>query len=365
MRVLHVINAFTGGGAEKLLHDTVLEQKERGTEVDVSVLSQENNYYLANVKSAGIQVYISKYQSLYNPGQIKELMKIISRGNYDIVHVHLFPALYWVAIASLFINNNFKLVYTEHSTHNRRRDKFYFRFIEGFVYRRYKRIFCISEGTELNLHQWISHTSNKTKVIPNGINLQDYTDARPYIKSDLFPDIHGDDKLIVMIARFNHQKDHETVIKSLNYLDSTFKLLLVGDGERIEEIKALANREGVDDRVVFLGFREDTPRILKTADIFVLSSHWEGFGLVVVEAMASKLPVLVTDITGLRDVVGREDMTFPYRNSQMLADKIKSILLDENKAAELVNYGLSRATEFSLHSMMNRIEEEYKGLISD
>lgn len=360
MRVLHVINAFTGGGAEKLLHDTLLRQKAQGIDANVFLLSRQNNHYLDAIKSAGIQVYISKYKSLYSPSHIKELKKVMDKGNFDVVHVHLFPALYWVAIASMFVSNKSKLVYTEHSTHNRRRDKFHFKFIEAFIYRHYKRIFCISEGTEQNLQQWVSHTSNKTQVVPNGINLRDYTDAKPYSKSDLFPGIKENDKVIVMVARFIKQKDHETLIKCLNYLDDSYKLLFVGTGKRIEDIKALSRLKGVNDKVAFLGFREDIPQILKTADIFVLSSHWEGFGLVAVEAMASGLPVLVSDVTGLRDVVGRQDMTFPQGNSKKLAEKINCIILNNEKSNELITYGLERSKQFSIESMVSQLEQEYK-----
>ncbi|WP_171046318.1 glycosyltransferase [Lentibacillus cibarius] len=359
-----MINAFTGGGAEKLLHDTVLSQKERGADVEVMVLSQQNNHYLDTVKSKGIQVYVSNSRSLHSPSQINELKKVIAKGDYDIVHVHLFPALYWVALCSLFVNKDFKLVYTEHSTHNRRRDKSYFRHIESIIYKRYQRIFCISEGTKQNLIQWIPSTDKKARIIPNGINLSDYTDAKPYDRSYLFANIKKNDKLIVMIARFDHQKDHETLIKSLSYLDDSFKLILVGDGGWTENIKLITISEGVHHRVSFLGFRKDIPQILKTADIFVLSSHWEGFGLVAVEAMASGIPVLVSDVTGLRDVVERKDMIFSQGDPEMLAKKVRSILIDEEKSPKIINYGLNRAKEFSIESMVNRLEQEYNTLIN-
>lgn len=365
MKVLHVINAFTGGGAEKLLHDTVINQKTQGTDVTVFLLSQQNNHYLDSVKTAGIKVYISKYKSIYFPGHIKELRKVMSEGGYDVVHVHLFPALYWTAIASLFNKCKLNLVYTEHSTHNRRRDKFYLKLIEPLIYRQYKRIFCISEGTEQNLHQWVPHASKKTKVVLNGIKLQDYNDSKPYSKSELFPGIEQNDKCIVMVASFSHQKDHTTLIRSLNYLDDSYKVLLVGEGEKIEDIRLLVSQEGLSDRVVFLGFRKDIPRILKTADIFVLSSHWEGFGLVSAEAMASGLPVLVSNVIGLRDVVGRKDMTFPPGDAERLAEKINYILFNEKCLTKLMNYGLRRSREFSIETMVNRLDEEYRDLLTN
>ena len=365
MRVLHVINAFTGGGAEKLLHDTVITQKKKGVDVEVCLLSQKNNHYLDAVKSKGIQVHISRYESLYSPGHIKELKKIINQGNYDIVHVHLFPSLYWGAFAKLLTNKHINFVYTEHSTHNRRRDKPYLKLIENFIYRQYARIFCISDGTEENLHEWISNTMKKTKVVPNGINLQNYTHADPYKKKDLFPGAEENDKLIVMIARFTQQKDHETLIRSLKYLDDIYKVLLVGDGERLEYIKKLTISEGVSDRVQFLGFRKDIPQILKTSDIFVLSSHWEGFGLVAAEAMASGLPVLVSDVEGLRDVVDCPDLTFPQGDSERLAEKIKNTLENTDISNEFIAYGLYRVRNFSIESMVESLINEYRRIINN
>ncbi|ADI00525.1 glycosyltransferase [Salisediminibacterium selenitireducens] len=362
MKILHVINAFSGGGAEKLLRDTVVNQHKQGNDVSVLVLSSSNNEFLEEVQSEGVKVYVSTCSSLYSLIQFMEVKKIISEEQYNIVHVHLFPAFYWTAIAKLFISKSTKFIYTEHSTHNRRRNKFYFRWIEYFMYSSYDEIFCISEGTKENLNKWVPITNKRSVVIPNGVNLIDYNEAKPYQKRDLFVDAKEIDKLIIMVARFSDQKDHSTLIKSLKYLDCTFKLLLVGEGARINDVKSLVHKEGLEDRVSFLGFRKDIPEIMKTCDIFVLSSNWEGFGLVAVEAMASGIPVLVSDVPGLREVVGRKDMLFPKGDSRLLAKQMKDLLIDE-KRNEIVEYGINRSQQYSIFSMVTQIQQRYNRLL--
>lgn len=90
----------------------------------------------------------------------------------DIVHVHLFPALYWVAMAASY-NKKIKLVYTEHSTHNRRRDKVWFEPIEYYIYSKYDRLISISQQTQDNLMEWLKAKKDDKRflVIENGVNL--------------------------------------------------------------------------------------------------------------------------------------------------------------------------------------------------
>lgn len=357
-----MINAFTGGGAEKLLHDTVILQKSYGIDVTIYLLSTDNNHYLDSVREAGVNVIISKQKSLYSPKHILKIRSIID--NYDLVHVHLFPSLYWTSLASLFLKHQSKLVLTEHSTHNRRRNNRILRPIERFIYNQYDHIFCISKATETNLHKWLPSTINKTTVVPNGIDLSEYRNAKPYKKSQLSPRLKESDKLIVMVARFDQQKDQDTLVKALGYLDKEYKLLLVGTGEREEEVKKLAKTEGVADRIIFLGFRKDVPNILKTSDLFVLSSHWEGFGLVAVEAMASGIPVLVSNVEGLREVVDNKDMTFPQGDSKRLAEKVTSTLGNKSTTRDFISYGLERCKRFSIENMVKDIINQNKYLLN-
>ena len=145
-------------------------------------------------------------------------------------------------------------------------------------------------------------------------------------------------------------------------LPSDVHLLLVGEGPLKEKNQNLAKEIGVEDRVHFLGFRNDVPRILRTVDIVVLSSHWEGFGLAAVEGMAAGKPVVASDVPGLRDIVQGAGMLFLKENSAELADKIKKLFQEEDEYNKVVKRCIARAGSLSIKRMLERYINVYKEL---
>src|SRR5690606_21035877 len=140
---------------------------------------------------------------------------------YHIIHVHLFPSLYIVAIVSIFFTKK-KLIFTEHNTHNRRRQKKYLRSIEKLIYSRYKIIICITESVKLELQKWIGRKPKKI-VIPNFIDIKDIKDKMEYSKEHL--GFKKDDILLVMVGSFSKQKDQLTILKALSLLPQLYKLI--------------------------------------------------------------------------------------------------------------------------------------------
>ena len=94
----------------------------------------------------------------------------------------------------------------------------------------------------------------------------------------------------------------------------------------------------------FLGYRADTERIYRAADVCVIPSRWEGFGLVAVEAMASGVPVVASDLPGLREVVGDAALLFPPGDAEALARQIRRLLDSPELKAECVRKGLEQCT---------------------
>lgn len=235
LKILHIINNLGSGGAEKLIEESLpILNNFQGIKADVLLLTDDKNVFDKTLKLKGIKVDVIKFHSIYNPLNILEIKKYIKKNNYDIVHAHLFPTQYWVAIASkLMFRNRPKFITTEHSTHNRRRDKFYFRFIDKYIYSSYDLIISISQKTQENLVYWLRPKANQLKkfiVIENGINIDKFRNAIPYKKEELNPSFTEETKLICMVGRFSEQKDQATLIKAMKYLPEDIHLLLVGEG---------------------------------------------------------------------------------------------------------------------------------------
>lgn len=363
MKVLHIINSLDSGGAQKLVEDiALLLNRIECMEVKVLLLSDENNVFDKKLIKEGIGVSVIPLKKLRNPLNIFHIRKYLKQENFDIVHAHLFPANYWLSITSkLLFSNKPKLVITEHSTHNRRRNQWYFKPIDKYIYSSYDKIISISDKTEENLIGWLNDKkTQKYKVIENGIYVDKFINATPYKKSDIDSGINETNKLLCMVGRFSIQKDQKTIIKAMKNLHADVHLLLIGEGELKSSSEDLANEIGVSDRVHFLGFRDDIAKILKTVDLVILSSHWEGFGLAAVEGMAAAKPVIGSNVSGLSEIIERAGVLFENENVQDLSEKIKNLLQNVDDYQAISTNCFNRAKNFDINKMVMDYIQIYK-----
>lgn len=347
MKILHVINALSTGGAERLVADLAPLQRERGHEVAVLLFQGGKTPFRKILDDAGIRVFdFGKDNSVYSPLNIFRIIPYLK--NYDLVHVHLFPAQYWVAFAKLLSFSKVRLVTTEHSTHNRRRDIRLFRGWDRLIYRQYARIAGISPEVSLALKNYLgAYVSVET--ICNGVNLEAFAEDES-AQGDEFS-VAGCDTLLVQVAGFREAKDQDTVIRALTKLPEDIHVAFVGDGVRRSVCEKLADDLGVRSRVRFLGIRADVSNVLKVADIVVMSSHWEGFGLAAVEGMAAGKPVVASDVPGLAEVVGGAGVLFPKGDEKALAQEILRLVEDKAHYAKTAEACSRRAEDFDIRKM--------------
>lgn len=362
MRVLHIIDNLAAGGGQKLIDELVpLMHKHENIHVNVLILTDKGNVFDEKLKENGIKVDVIPFRNIKSLKNITHIKKYIIKGKYDIVHSHLFPCNYWTSIASkLIFKNKPKFITTEHSTHNKRRDKFYFRPIERFIYSSYDVIISISESTQQNLMNWVKlKDEEKFVVIENGINLEDFINAVPYKKSDLDVRFSDSTRLLCMVGSFSKQKDQATIIRAMKNVPKDVSLLLVGEGPTKEENEKLTKELKVDDRVKFLGIRKDVPRILKTADIVIVSSKWEGFGLVAAEGMASGKPVIASDVPGLAEVVRDAGLLFEKGNEKVLYDSIADLINNKKKYEKVRKECLDKSSKYDIKRMLSEYVDIY------
>jgi len=334
MRVVHIIPTLESGGAEKMLIDLLEEMKKSEVTIEVFVLSDKGDFYSKKLQDLDITIHFSPINIVYHPLQILVIKQFLN-NNFDIVHAHLFAPQLYIAISKI-IKFGFKstLITTEHSTHNRRREKKYFKVLDNWMYKKYSKIIANTEGTKKELNKYLPNTTAKTIVVQNGIQVGEYINAKPLKRAELIKNYRENDILIVMVAAMREQKDHETLIRASKLLPENYHILFVGAGERINNVKEYAENYG--ENIHFLGRRSDVPSILKACDIFVLSSKWEGFALVAIEAMAAGLPVIVSDVVGMKEVVDGVGKLFEVGNENELAKQILSIKLKTLKGQDFI-----------------------------
>lgn len=354
MRILHVITSLKTGGAEALVVNLMPQFCLLGHEVGVAVFNAEHTDLMKRLEKECPECKIYRLgNSFYNPRFIFQLIPIISK--YDIIHTHNSSAQLYAVLANIFCHKI--MVTTEHNTQNRKRGNRILSLIDKWMYARYDHIICISKQAEENLRSYLQNESvslKKIVTIYNGVNIETIHSAQPLLseKPDKF--------LVVMVAAFRPQKDHATLIKAMTRLPKEkFEAWLVGDGESRAEVERLISDLGMEDRVKMVGLRTDVPQILKTADVIVMSTHYEGLSLSNIEGMAAGKPFVASDVEGIREITKGFGILVPHEDADALAEAIKQLHDDKMYYKQIADKCYKRATQFDMSNMVSRYNDVY------
>ncbi|WP_019037075.1 glycosyltransferase family 4 protein [Psychroflexus tropicus] len=342
MKIAQVVNSLDTGGAEKLTIDFSRQLLEKAKHVDLIVLKKTKSIF----DLRGLNIKFLSNHSLYNPIYIFKLVKHLK--SYDLIHAHLFPTLYWVVLAKLFSFSTAKLVYTEHSTSNKRRHKFIFKILDRIIYSFIDEIICITEASRIELNKHLSRTNN-IAVVKNAIILENYSKQSSYF------DFFKDSFRLIQVSSFREQKDQMTVLRAMMLLPNSIKLILVGDGPLKYSHQKFVKENNLSDRVVFLGNRKDVSELLGYSDIVIQSSHYEGFGLTALEGMAAGKPVVASNVEGLNEVIGNYGILFEKGNHRELSKLVMNLYSDNEYYRKIKTNCLLRSKHFSIEKMT----EEY------
>jgi glycosyltransferase involved in cell wall biosynthesis len=195
----------------------------------------------------------------------------------------------------------------------------------------------------LALQNDIAHNDNIT-AIHNGM---------PYTPP-LLDKAYNDTPQLLMVARYSEQKDHTTLINALGQLaDQDWHLNLVGSGDDTP-YRAMAESFGIVDKITFHGQRTDIPEYLKTQDVFLLISHWEGFPRSIIEAMRASLPVITTRTAGSPESVAQFQSGYivPERNPEALSNAISMLISDPLRRQTMGEVGRKRYDRFFTFDIM-------------
>jgi glycosyltransferase involved in cell wall biosynthesis len=174
---------------------------------------------------------------------------------------------------------------------------------------------------------------------------------------------------LMMVARVGPQKDHERLLRVLwGLADLPWTLDLVGGGDDLE-LRQMAEKFGIADRVIFRGERDDVPDLMDgKADLYLLVSNWEGFPRSILEAMRSSLPVIASDVGGVREAVvdGETGLVVTPGEDAPLMNAVRRLLEDESLRLQMGAAGRKRFEEnFTFLAMAGKTLEVYKKVIDD
>ena len=359
MKILHIINKLSTGGAQSLVAELTIGQCRNGDDVSIlELMPSPDDILRKKVTAAGVKMYtLHPIGNVYNHLVIFSIPPYLK--GYDIVHVHLFPAQYWVAFAKILSFSKAHIVTTEHSTNNKRRKSKFWGILDRFVYRRYDKIIaCADRALEIFKSQYPALESCS---VPNGVDTNKYWTAEPYPKSEF--GMQEGDFMVTMVARFDYPKRQDTIIEAIAKLPKNFHAVFAGGvPEKPNAIKCndLAKKLGVSDRVHFLYIRSDVPRILKTSDAIVMSSEYEGLSLSSIEGMAGGKPFISTNVNGLKEIVAGAGLMFECGKSDELTTILMKLSEDKHFYDETVERCLERASQYDIKQTVIKYNNVYK-----
>lgn len=293
--ILHVITTPSGGGAEVLVRELNQRYRAQGVESVIVFFSGDRDRLKTGEVSLG-----SGPRSVSNIWKLRSEISRLRKLHPDlIVHAHLTWPFIYVALATLF--TRVRLFYTEHSTYNRRRKVPGFRRVERLLYSRYEKVICISDGVYQSLSRWIGEglSVDRLVTIANGARVHE---AR--VRNA----INGRKVSLISVGSLTAKKNFAVAIEAVGRLrNQVNQYVIVGEGPDRAHLERLIASLGLADIVALPGWSDEVERYFAQADIQLIPSKWEGFGLVAVEGMSTGLPVIVSEVDGLKEVVGPEN----------------------------------------------------------
>lgn len=355
MKILHITNNLWSGGVTKLLED-ILEEISKEHEVTLLLLGKNDENYNQK-KFKNVKIVFLNQEKLYSLKNILKIREYIKKN--DIIHAHLCPSQFLMALAGLFLNRIF--IITEHNAINNRRKYKIFKVLEKIIYKKYNKIIAVSEDVKNNLINWLGKDiKEKIEVIYNGIDLKKFKEAKN-IKNDLW-ELDKEEKLLFMVARFSRQKDQKTLVRALKLLPQKIKCLFIGVGETEEEIRDYVDKLDLRDRIKFLGFRSDVANIMKSCELGILSTNFEGFGIVAVESLATGTLMIGSNVDGLKEVLKEKELLFRKGDEKELAKKIEFLLYNEGEIYKLKQKIPNLIKDYSVEKMLIKYSNLYDEL---
>ena len=358
MKVLYLINYAGNAGTEKYV-ENLLRAYHPGR-CACGLCYNVDGPLVEKVRAMGVPVFQLSMKSPFDLSAAKRLAGLCREEGFDVVHAQ-YPRENYIAVLSRLFGGGARVVFTAHLTLEQ---PLPWRLLNRIMTPHDHRIIALcAEGAEVLAKNGVAR--DRTAVIYNGI---DAAAMPPHDRSALSEFGIGDELVLTILARFAPEKGLPFLCRAVARLKEKtqvpFRVLIVGEGEQLEEIRQLVRSLGLEGVVLLPGFRKDTARLLAASDIYLNSSGYnEAMSFAILEAMANRLPVVATDVGGNRTLVeldGQAGYIVPYGDVEGYSDAVKTLLEGAGLRQRLGGAALQKTLGvFSLDHILDRTFDTY------
>ena len=361
-KIFFIIPSLAGGGAEKVLVDLLCHLDRDKYQMHL-VLFEKKGVHLGSIPSH-VSIYDLKKKNRYSFFKlIFSLVSLFRALKPDTVLSFMAYTNIVTVLASFLFRIKFNLVISIHtnltksllSSRCSRVKKFLY--VKLFNYADYTVV--PSLGIKEHLLGDFGLNEQKIRVINNPLDLININRlGNEGLKNEELG------KYIVAVGRLERPKDYPTLLKAYALISAKVeeKLVILGEGEEKERLKQIAKDLKIQKKVLFLGFKNNPYKFMKTASIFVLSSIWESFAIVLTEAMACGTPVVSTDCSSGPDEIitnGKNGLLVLPSDEKALAEAMVTLLRDKDLRKKFSEEGRKRAEDFKIEKILPQYEEVF------
>lgn len=352
-RVAVVLPDFRIGGAETMVSRLVSHLDLSQLDVEVICISGDrlDNHLEHDVEDHGVPIRYLHKKPGFSFSAFFKLGKELSRFKPDIVHSHLAGGFY----SSLWILTHRRkmMIQTVHSVPTLEFEKAK-RMVFSALYKRGKAVPVAITETIKSLVRKEYKVKKNVELIFNPVDVGKFSSEKK-IKHDNFT--------FIMAGRLSKEKNQILGLKAFNDLQKDHpdvRLLLLGDGPEREALEDFINKNSLKEKVQLVGAVDNVHSYMAKADAFLLSSEYEGLPLVLLEAMASKLLVVSTDVGGIRDIVDGCSLLTPKGDVQALRDAMEKALSDSEMRKEFCEKAFERVGQYDVSVIADQYTKLYQ-----
>ena len=364
IKILHVTFNMGIGGTEQVIRQIIENSDHVNFTHEILCLDGAIGPLGLGLKEKGIHVESAQRKPGTDFKLIFFIRSLVKKNNINILHCHQYTPYFYGALAAVGLAT--KVIFTEHGRFFPDRHHSKRRFINPLLVMTTDHIAAISKSTADAMAEYEYIRRNKIKVIYNGIGEIETKnlDRRALLKE---LDLKENSRYIGTISRLEPIKNQAMMINAFHKAKQAFsdlKLVLIGDGAKMQDLKKLTISLGIEQDVIFTGFIDNPQRYITLFEIFLLSSFSEGTSMTLLEAMSLSKPCVVTDVGGNPEIVidNKMGLVVPSDDSDAFSSAIIKLLSDNEKRNV---FGEAARYRFLKHFSVEHMIEKYQSLYVD
>jgi glycosyltransferase involved in cell wall biosynthesis len=351
------------GGTEQVIRQIIENSDTNKFRHEILCIDGEIGPLGQELKEKGIHIECTRRQRGTDYKLLKYIRKMIKGRDVNVIHCHQYTPYFYGVLSALWTKT--RVIFTEHGRFYPDRHNFKRKLVNPLLAHATDHVTAISKSTAEAVSKYEYIPRNRVQIIYNGIK---QVEVGNKTRDELLCEIglSAEFRYIGTISRLERIKNQTMMIKAFFEVKNQIpgiKLVLIGDGEKMQELKQLTRTLDIDDYVIFTGFINNPQRFIRLFDIFLLSSFSEGTSMTLLEAMSLGTPCVVTNVGGNPEVVENNvnGYVVPSDNVSLFSKSILDLLQNNKKRDEFAIMSRKKyLNDFTVSKMVSRYQKIYK-----